>query len=152
MTVVKCCGKGTGGWKIASHGGSQNSAWPWCKLVGFGFGWPFGAPSSWGHSASLSHFPFGHREKQMWWRAWTRTLPVGGTENEFCGYVAFLSSPLSLSPAHFSSLVNTVTMPYLKYLVKKCHCNSPWELFDLSLIYFLTHAALCFTFVYFWHV
>lgn len=114
------------------------------QLRGVWFGWPSGAPSSWGHSESLSLFVFGYREKEMWWIARTRTLPVGGTENEFCGCIALLSPPLSLSPTHFSSLVNSVTMPYLKYLVIKCHGNSPRELFDVSLISFLTlNMLLC---------
>lgn len=69
---------------------------------------------------------------------------MGGTENEFCGYLALLSPMLSLSPTQFPSLVNSVTMPYLKYLLIKCHCNSPRELFDISLISFLTlNMLLC---------
>lgn len=51
---------------------------------------------------------------------------------------------LSLSPTHLCSLVNSVIMPYFKYLVIKCHCNSPRELFDISLISFLTlNMLLC---------
>lgn len=46
--------------------------------------------------------------------------------------------PPSLSPTHFSSLVKSVIMPHLKYLVIKCHCNSPREVFPISLISFLT--------------
>lgn len=92
-------------------------------------------------------FLFGHREKQMWWRAQTRTLPVGGTENEFCVYIVLLYHPpvpLHLSPTHFSFLVNSVIIPYLKYLVVTCHCNSPRELLVISLIYFLTlNILLC---------
>lgn len=61
--------------------------------------------------------------------------------------------PSSLSPAHFSSLVNSVTMPYLKYLVIKCHCNSPRELFDISLLSFLTlNTLLCVLPLYFFGI
>lgn len=109
--------------------------------------WPSGAPSCWGHSASLSLFSL--------WPQRKANVMESPDQDSACGWywkwVLCLHCPplpppvpLHLSPTHFSFLVNSVIIPYLKYLVITCHCNSPRELFVISLIYFLTlNILLC---------
>lgn len=141
--MVKCCGRGMGGWRIANHGGSKNSAWPWLNWVGFGLGDLLG----------LLPAEFILQVCLFFSLAIKKSKYDGEPRPGLClwvvlkmSFVVMLPSfsPVSLSPTHFCSLVNSVIMPYFKYVVIKCHCNSPWELFDMSLISFLTlNMLLC---------